>query len=230
MRIRVTFSKQGPVRYTGHIDLQKLWERAARRAGLSLTYSKGFHPQPRLSLASALPLGFSSRCEVVDMTLRETVPTEGLAARLEAVLPSGLRVLAVETVDHDAPPLQTELVSAEFEADLPDSAGRADTLQRVQQLLSTKSLPRERRGKAYDLRPLVESLEVAEADGQTAAVTLRMRLAAREAATGRPEEVLDAMGIPAEGVRVERTRLVFRAPPDHGAAIQTSQGNDSRRD
>ena len=64
MRIRITFSKQGALRYTGHLDLHNLWERAARRAAIPLAYSQGFHPQPKIQLAAALPLGFSSRAEV----------------------------------------------------------------------------------------------------------------------------------------------------------------------
>ena len=64
-------------------------------------------------------------------------------------------------------------------------------------------MPRERRGKAYDLRPLIERLELVEPG------KLSMRLSAREGATGRPEEVLEALGIPLDGVQVERTRLIF---------------------
>ena len=74
MRIRITFAKQGALRYTGHLDLHKLWERAARRAELPLAYSQGFHPQPKMNIAAALPLGFSSRCEVMDMRLEHEIP------------------------------------------------------------------------------------------------------------------------------------------------------------
>ena len=69
MRVRITFSKQGALRFIGHLDLHRLWERAMRRANLPLTYSQGFHPQPKISLAAALPLGFSSRGEVLDARL-----------------------------------------------------------------------------------------------------------------------------------------------------------------
>ena len=78
MRIRITFAKQGPLRYTGHLDLHKLWERAARRAELPLAYSQGFHPQPKMNIAAALPLGFSSRCEVMDMKLEHEIQLERL--------------------------------------------------------------------------------------------------------------------------------------------------------
>ena len=52
MRIRITFAKQGALRYTGHLDLHHIWERTARRLELPLAYSQGFHPQPKISLAS----------------------------------------------------------------------------------------------------------------------------------------------------------------------------------
>ncbi|MDP3186130.1 MAG: TIGR03936 family radical SAM-associated protein, partial [Anaerolineales bacterium] len=64
--MRITFSKTGALRYTGHLDLQRIWERTARRAGLPLVYSQGFHPQPKIQIAAALPLGFSGRAELVD--------------------------------------------------------------------------------------------------------------------------------------------------------------------
>src|SRR5512144_1672955 len=115
MRIRITFVKQGALRYTGHLDLHKLWERAARRAELPLAYSQGFHPQPKMNLAAALPLGFSSRCEVLDMRLEREMPLEGLSERLNAALPSGIHVATVEQVEERAPALQTQVLSAEYE-------------------------------------------------------------------------------------------------------------------
>ncbi len=70
--------------------------------------------------------------------------------------------------------------------------------------MASPSLPRERRGKSYDLRPLIEKLELASEN------KILMQLAAREGATGRPEEVLDVLGIMIEHARVERTNLIFR--------------------
>src|SRR5512135_282293 len=115
MRIRITFVKQGALRYTGHLDLHKLWERAARRAELPLAYSQGFHPQPKMNMAAALPLGFSSRCEVMDMKLEHDISLDNFPTRLNATLPSGLQVVEVEQVDDGAPALQTQVVSAEYE-------------------------------------------------------------------------------------------------------------------
>ena len=207
MRIRITFAKQGPLRYTGHLDLHKLWERTARRAGLPLAYSQGFHPQPKLNIAAALPLGFSSRCEVIDMRLRNDIPLEGLPEKLQATLPTGIRVLEVERIDDAQPALQTQVASAEYEVTLMDPIERSDLEQRIDTILRAESLPRERRGKSYDLRPLIEVLSLPPAPFTLP--TIFMRLTAREGATGRPEEVLDALDIPFEETHIERTKLIF---------------------
>jgi radical SAM-linked protein len=69
MRIQITFSKTGAMRFTGHLDLHRAWERTFRRAALPLAYSQGYNPRPKMNLASALPLGFTSECEVIDVRL-----------------------------------------------------------------------------------------------------------------------------------------------------------------
>jgi len=205
MRIQITFSKQGALRYTGHLDLHKLWERAARRAELPLAYSQGFHPQPKMNIAAALPLGFSSRCEVLDMRLEHDIPLEGLQERLQQTLPTGIRVFAIESVDERAPALQTQVASAEYEVVSTEAGFGSDLKRRIDSVMETGSIIRERRGKTYDLRPLIEELKSLSSD------KIFMRLTAREGATGRPEEVLDVLGIAFDETRIERTRLNFQS-------------------
>lgn len=203
MRIRITFQKLGALRYTGHLDLHKLWERAARRAELPLAYSQGFHPQPKMNIAAALPLGFSSRCEVLDMRLEHDIQLDGLVEKLQGTLPTGIQVTSVESVDERAPTLQTQVVSAEYEVSLAEADFGSEVTRKIESVLATESIVRVRREKEYDLRPLIETLELM--DGK-----ILMKLAAREGATGRPEEVLDMLGIAFEDTRIERTRLIFQ--------------------
>ena len=205
MRIRITFAKVGALRYTGHLDLHRLWERAARRAELPLAYSQGFHPQPKLAIAAALPLGFSSLCEVLDMRLEHEVTLEGLCERLQETLPTGIQVANIESVDEKLPALQTLVASAEYRVTLSESIDGVELKRRIETVLTSESIIRERRGKTYDLRPLIEMLSL-EADGR-----IFMKLAARESATGRPEEVLDILGIAFESTRIERTQLIFKS-------------------
>jgi radical SAM-linked protein len=208
MRVRITFSKQGALRYIGHLDLHRVWERAMRRASLPISYSQGFHPQPKISLAAALPLGFSSRAEVLDVRLNEEIPTEEIFLRLKDNLPPDIKVTDVISVDERLPALQTTVLSAAYDVHLTEPVDGSELTRKVESLMKAESLIRERRGKTYDLRPLIELLSVIkQPDGK---VWIKMTLAAREGATGRPEEVLTALEIEPETARVERTRLIFK--------------------
>lgn len=206
MRIRLTFAKTNEMRFTGHLDLHRTLERTFRRAKLPLAYSQGFHPQPRINLAAALPLGFTSVCEVADVWLEEQVGLEDIRLALEPALPPGIHLEGIETVDGRLPALQVTVRAAEYEVILLDPVH--NLAERIQRVLAADTLIRERRGKRYDLRPLIESIEMEciELQGRTC---LRMVLAAREAATGRPEEVLSEMGIFPESTKIHRTKLFF---------------------
>jgi hypothetical protein len=226
MRLRVTFSKSGALRYSGHLDLQTTWERTIRRAGLPLAYTQGFHPGPRIQIASALPLGFIGRAEIVDIWLQESVEAgtgplrgvhtpkvRGQAGRsyvdvLQPAAPPGLTLLSVEQVGEADPALQTQVESAEYEVTLLEPPDEMELAKRLAALLNAQNLPRERRGKAYNLRPLIEALSSMPAPLQD---RVFMRLAARPGATARPEEVLDVLGIPFETTRIERTRLILKS-------------------
>jgi radical SAM-linked protein len=206
MRIRITFSKAGAMQYVGHLDLHRSWERTFRRSSLPLEYSQGFHPQPHLNLACALPVGFTSQCELLDawLDLQRTLPE--IRAAIQATLPPGLEILHLEKIDLKAPALQTQVLSAVYEISFLDDI--PDLCDRLQRLISAEHLPRLRRNKPYDLRPLVEDARLISQD-EMSKVVLRVQLAAREAATGRPEELLAEMGLRFQDTRVHRERLIL---------------------
>jgi radical SAM-linked protein len=205
-RLRLTFAKTEAMRFTGHLDLHHTWERTFRRARLPLAYSQGFNPHPRLNLASALPLGFTSECEVIDVWLEQEMAPKQVSAALEQALPPGLRLLNIQVIDPHRPAVQSELEASEYSLTLLENC--PDLEARCRSVLAATSLPRLRRGKDYDLRPLILALEpqLPDAGG---CQRLFLRLAAREGATGRPEEVMAELGIQPEDARTHRTRLVF---------------------
>ncbi len=209
-RIRLTFTKQDALRYIGHLDLHKVIERTARRAGLQLAYSQGYHPKPKIHLASALPLGFASRAEVMDIWLHEDdLDLDALPACLTRYAPPGLQVISARQVAPKTPALQQALQAAEYEITLHLAAESAPSLQaKLEALLAEPSLPRERRGKPYDLRPLILQAEWLPSN-QEGQPRFRLLLSARPGATGRPDEVLQALDIPRETAFIERTALFF---------------------
>lgn len=207
MRIRLIFSKLEPMRYTGHLDLFRTWERTLRRGRLPLAYSQGFNPRPRINLASALPLGFTSQGEVMDIWLEEDRPLDEIEAALEEALPPGLVVSKIEEIAPGEPSLQSQLTSAEYNITFLEAVPVLDV--RLEEILAARSLPRERRGKPYDLRPLIEAVQH-PADDNDGRCRLVVQLAAREGATGRPEELILTLGVNPMSTRITRTRLLFQ--------------------
>lgn len=209
IRVRFSHSKIGALRYTGNLDMQKVWERAFRRAKIPLAYSQGFHPQPRINQACPLPLGFTSSVELLDVWLNDEMPLEEIRLAVEAAIPGGLAIQKIETVDLRAPALQTQVDTADYIVTLHQIADADELQQKVTEILASPALLRERRGKTYDLRPLIMAMRIINPVKQPLQIT--MTLTVREGATGRPEEVLMALGLDPLAVSVERTQLRLKS-------------------
>jgi len=209
MRVRITFSKGDAMRYTGHLDLHRTWERTLRRSGLPLTYSQGYKPHARINLACALPLGFTSQGDMVDIQLDEELAIPEIISRLERAVPPGISIENVACIDQNAPTLQSMLEAQEYIITFQDPMSNLE--QRLHELLQAEHLPRQRNGKSYDLRPLILDIRIfaIQESGET---RLLVQLSAQEGATGRPEEVILALGGGPESCRVHRRRLIFTEP------------------
>jgi hypothetical protein len=129
-----------------------------------------------------------------------------IAQKLTPVLPYGIDIHAVTEVALNAPALQSQVVAADYLVILMDKIN--DLEFRVQKFLKETSIIRQRRGRSYDLRPLVESLEVLPTQ-PSEFQQLTLRLSLRPGASGRPEEVLLAIGIDPSSARNQRTTLHF---------------------
>jgi len=207
-RYRITFARDRTVRFVGHLDLVKTWERILRRADLPVAYSQGFHPLPKITFASALPVGCTSECELMDVVLSGPMDPSGVMARLAPALPAGIAVTSVAEVPLDAPALQAELRWTEYLVTVETGEAAEQIEQKVQTFLAAPTLPRERRGKRYDLRPLVLSLSAEAVHGSSARIVMRL-LADANVGTGRPDEVLAALGWGDAPVQIHRRKLGF---------------------
>src|SRR5512139_1091093 len=114
-RLRVRFTRDETLKYIGHLDMARTWQRIVRRANLPLAYSEGFNPQPKMSFAAALPVGCTSDHEELDLVLLPPCAIDEVKVRLDRALPSGMKIISLEEVPLNAPALQMQLLAAEFE-------------------------------------------------------------------------------------------------------------------
>jgi radical SAM-linked protein len=204
-RYRIHFAKGDAIRFISHLDLYRTWERTLRRARIPLVYSQGFNPRPKMNQSPALPLGCTSECEAVDIWLEEELHPEHILQDLRQVTPQGVQIQLVKQVDLRAPSLQSQVVAVEYVVLFDPSPPYDDLQVSVQNVLEVKTILRKRRGRDYDLRPLIEHLEVDH--GELKKSILRMVLSTRQGATGRPEEVIASLGLDPTFASIHRTRL-----------------------
>jgi radical SAM-linked protein len=231
VKIRIRYAKLGKIRWTSHRDVARMWERAFRRAQLPLAYTAGFSPRPKVSFGLALPTGYESVAEFLDVELAGTAgfaPSAGMAStdlrplpdRLSAALPSGVDATAIELLAPGLPSLQEDVVSCRWRwlaapiegSDPPGSRDRwaERLLARVESVLAAPSVivTRTRKGEELtdDIRAGIENLQLIGLAGPDPAhgVWLQADLACRPRAL-RPSEVLSALSPDLELRQVCRT-------------------------
>lgn len=205
-RLRLRYAKTGDVRFVGHLDEARFWERVFRRVGLPLAYSHGFNPQPRLQFAAALPVGVEGWDELLDLWLTARVEPENWRERIQASLPPGFTLNALDEVSLDLPAMQSVIQAAVYEVRWEVELEAGELARRAQTLLASLSLPRQHHKdpeKTYDLRPLILALAI-----DPATSTLHMRLQAH----ARAAEVVAALGLGDLPHRLSRAHIVLAAP------------------
>ena len=166
-RIRIRFSKHGKVRFTSHRDVARIWERSLRRAGVPVVYSAGFSPRPKISFGLALPTGYSSDAEYLDVEIDPAwmagIDNETLVGALTASLPAGMTALAASGIASGEPSLQHAVTSCTWRIDAAGADAReaSDAVSRAMdgsELLAQ----RERKGRLTidNIRPAVHAVEV----------------------------------------------------------------------
>lgn len=204
--VRIRFTKLGKVRFVGHRDVARLFERALRKTDVRIAYTEGFSPRPKIAFGLALSTGHESLAEYLDIALPEDrdVDVSTLPGRLSPALPPGIDVDAAERVQADDASLQEAVTSCTWRIevvgiDVPTAEGLVASANDASELVLT----RIRKGKDVtdDLRPAVLSLAV---DGPTdGGVALACELATQPRGV-RPNELLQVLDADIEPGRVLR--------------------------
>ena len=169
MKLRFQITKEKEIRFISHLEYLRTIGRAFRRAGLPVAYSQGFNPHMKYSLASALGVGVVSYAEFVELELTEPVHPLEAANAFRKALPRGIRVLAVDAVENQAPALMSVAGGAEYRVTLPwqgEAAAAVEDFNRAEEVLFVKQAPKtQAKVKTIDVKAYVPRLEAVQAEG-----------------------------------------------------------------
>ncbi|MCS7236957.1 MAG: TIGR03936 family radical SAM-associated protein [Thermoguttaceae bacterium] len=160
-RVRIRFRKIGDLRWIGHRDLVRAIERVFRRTGVKLVFSEGYHPKPRMTFPSALPLGIEGWNEVAEIVVAESIDPAGLLAALNSNSVEGLEFVEGYQLPPSAP--KPQLKSCVYRCTLePEIGDRVTSWLRQYELSSGWPVQHGPKSQFLDLKQHVYDIFVDE--------------------------------------------------------------------
>lgn len=200
MILRVKFTKENYLRYIGHLDLLRLFQRCFNRAGIDLNYSNGFNPRPKFSIANPLSLGVESVEEYMDIDLVEEIDTGEFIIAMNSVLPADIRILkAAYTTDTKPVSAILDLASYEIRFVIAKNIDKQLLTNSINTWLENDEIIISRlrkKGKSKimvqeNIKNLIKDVEIISVEHHR--VVINALLSSSENGTLRPLDFIEAM-------------------------------------
>ena len=190
MKVRIKFRKYGVLKFIGHLDVMRFFQKMMRRAEIPIAFTGGYSPHMIMSFAAPLGVGTTSLGEYFDMELTETVPTKEIEERLNAVMVDGVSVCSARQVEDGKASTAMALVAAadyfvQFREGKEPAASWREKLDEFisqKEIIVTKKTKRSE--KTIDIRPYIYEMHL---DGEG----VFMQLASASSNYTKPELVMD---------------------------------------
>ena len=174
--LRILFEKKGSAIWISHLDLMRLFQRACKRAGLSLKHTQGFNPRPSVSIALPLSVGVESVCELLDFELDGAeFSCDEICSRLNKTLVSGIKVLGVYNNGRKVRDLALLecFVYLEYDFGITDAA-----VEQIRELFSRDEVivPKKTKNgvQEQNIIPMIRKLEIHRISNQELRITARV--------------------------------------------------------
>lgn len=159
MKLLLRLEKGEQVKYISHLDMQRLFQRAMRRAKLPCAYSQGFNPHMLVSFAGALPVGVCSKAEYAEVVLEKFVHPEDVKRLLNEVLPEGVKILASKEIENGAPAVAAISALAEYSFRLENGGDFKEKLDGVMKQAEIFIEKKTKKGMAtVNVRHMIHSI------------------------------------------------------------------------
>lgn len=170
MKIRIKFSKQGRIKFVGHLDLLRLFQRVIKSANIPIAYSKGFNPHPLLYFAQALSVGITSEGEYLDLHLVEAVDPAEVKKHMNSILPEGLEIKHVSILAEESKTCMALVDLSRYTITTDKTPDNKDFLQLSRDFYNQKEIPYTRVSKKKEriinIKEFIHDLEIYESKTQ----------------------------------------------------------------
>jgi len=201
-RLQFYFSRGEELIYISHLDIMRLLQRAMRRAGSPLAHTKGYNPQPRLSIAAPLPVGVTAKREPAEVYLEQNISPSNFVEDFNRQLPRGILIEDAVEISEEAPPLMQVIDAALYQV-YPffeeSSISPEKVRDGVEKIKHKEEITVRRKGKKgwreIDIRPFIYRLEFKNNDGEEKnKLELEMFLKTGSQGGARPGEIVNLLG------------------------------------
>lgn len=212
IKIRATFSKTDRAKYISHLDLNRTMQRAFKRAKIPVWYTEGFNPHAYIMFPLALSLGVDSKCEIMDFSITEEMSFDEIKAKLNAVLPEGLKIMnvALEGKKH------TEIAFSEYIVSISSNVSAENISKKFKEFLSLEKIEIEKKTKKkginlIDIKPFIN---VTQMITENNLFNFTLRLPAGTQTNINPSLVIDAFiaysNLEIEMEHIERIKILCK--------------------
>ena len=229
MKIRIKFRKWGVMKFIGHLDMMRYFQKAMRRAEIDIKYSEGFSPHQIMSFAAPLGVGLTSDGEYFDIEVNSTMSSAEAVAALNTVMVDGVEVLSYVQLPDNAKTAMSIVAAADYalsfkegyESPFP-AAQWQEHLERefLEQPTFTIVKQTKKSQREVDLKPLVYDLKVEEQEGKP---VFYLRVSTGSIDNIKPELVLssiyDRLGMTYQESAIQIHRTEVYASGESGAFV-----------
>lgn len=233
MKIRIKFRKTGIMKFIGHLDVMRYFQKAIRRADVEICYSGGFSPHQIMSFAAPLGVGITSNGEYVDIEVHSTGTTAEMLERLNAVMAEGFEIAEYKLLPDTAANAMSSVAAADYTLTFrpgyePEEESAEEWFKKLTAFFDQPQvmvLKKTKKGeKEMDLKPLIYDLGVI-AGNDAAQSQLFMKISTGSASNIKPELLLDAYY---EALGKERSPFAFMVQREEVYADQASEHERER--
>ena len=206
------FYKKGNMRFISHLDLQRLFKRCIKRAGIAVAYSNGFNPHEKINIVHPLPLGFETDCDYFELDTEQPYPEQQLVESMNLALPEGIRFTFCREIPYSSRNSSSVTESSLYEAFLPSSQNlNIDGFIIQDRVVILKKDKKTKKPVEKDVKGWIVSIELLDETEEGSRLSLLLRSAPNE--TLNPVNLLESLcafsgsAFDRESVRVTRKDL-----------------------